>query len=102
MYPACPEVTCPTLILHGTRDDLIPVETSREYAAQRPLVHLVEVEDDHELRRSLFQLEREIRSFFRLEGAHSSPFPGADPSLSPGPGRRSGPSDIPSGPDRSR
>lgn len=48
-YPPEPEVPCPTLILHGTRDDVVPVETSRRYAASRPHVSLVELPDGHAL-----------------------------------------------------
>jgi len=81
MYPPCPEVTCPTLILHGVQDRSIPVETSRDYALPRPHVRLVEVQDDHELRRSIFQLEREILSFFHLDQGDSIPSSGGQPTL---------------------
>lgn len=67
MYPRTPEVTCPTLILHGVQDAVIPIEVSREYARPRPHVRLVELQDGHELRSSLFQVEREILSFFHLD-----------------------------------
>jgi uncharacterized protein len=39
----------PTLILHGKRDDVIPIQASRAYAAQRPWVELVELDSDHGL-----------------------------------------------------
>ena len=48
-----PEVTVPTLIFHGVHDDAVPVDSSRRFAAGRPNVRLVEVDDDHELVRSL-------------------------------------------------
>ncbi len=39
----------PTVILHGLDDDVIPIQASRDYAASRPWVTLVELEDDHAL-----------------------------------------------------
>jgi pimeloyl-ACP methyl ester carboxylesterase len=44
-----PEVAVPTLILHGRRDDVVPIERSREFAASRPHVRLIELDDGHEL-----------------------------------------------------
>ncbi len=44
-----PDVRVPTTILHGVRDDVVPIETSRMYAADRSNVRLVELDDDHEL-----------------------------------------------------
>ncbi|MCB9730729.1 MAG: alpha/beta fold hydrolase [Deltaproteobacteria bacterium] len=52
-HPAFPEVPCPTLIIHGTADATIPVETSMTYAASRDRVRLVTLEDDHALTASL-------------------------------------------------
>jgi pimeloyl-ACP methyl ester carboxylesterase len=48
-----PEPRVPTLILHGTRDDVVPIATSREFAAARSHVRLVELDDGHELLASL-------------------------------------------------
>ncbi len=39
----------PTLILHGQQDDVIPMQSSRDYAQSRPWVELVELESDHAL-----------------------------------------------------
>lgn len=39
----------PTLILHGTQDDVIPIQSSRNYARKRPWVDLIELESDHTL-----------------------------------------------------
>jgi hypothetical protein len=39
----------PTLIIHGRNDEVIPIESSRKYARQRPWVQLLEVESDHAL-----------------------------------------------------
>ena len=48
-----PDLRVPTLILHGVHDDVVPIATSRELAAARPWVRLVELEDDHDLISSL-------------------------------------------------
>jgi len=39
----------PTLIFHGTQDDVIPITASREFGRSRPWVELVELESDHTL-----------------------------------------------------
>jgi pimeloyl-ACP methyl ester carboxylesterase len=54
-----PDVRVPTLVVHGTRDDVVPIEGSRRWAAGKRHVRLVEVDDDHELLRSLGVVERE-------------------------------------------
>jgi pimeloyl-ACP methyl ester carboxylesterase len=58
-----PEVTVPTLILHGTRDDVVPIATSRALATGRPCVQLVELDDGHELIASLPRLLDEADRF---------------------------------------
>jgi pimeloyl-ACP methyl ester carboxylesterase len=41
---------CPTIVVHGTGDDVIPIDVSRTFAAAHPdRVRLVEVDDDHGL-----------------------------------------------------
>jgi pimeloyl-ACP methyl ester carboxylesterase len=44
-----PYVHPPTLVLHGTDDDVVPVTVSRDLAAVSPQVRLVEVPDGHDL-----------------------------------------------------
>jgi len=61
--PAFPEVPCPTRIVHGRRDEVVPIEGSREYAASRRHVTLVEVDDDHALAGSIDRVEREVVEF---------------------------------------
>lgn len=61
-----PDVTCPTLILHGRRDDTVPIERSREFVALHPQVRLVELDDGHELVASLPALLAETQVF--IEG----------------------------------
>lgn len=58
-----PDVRVPTLILHGTRDDVVPIERSRTFAAERPWVRLVELDDGHELVASLPTLLAESEAF---------------------------------------
>lgn len=57
-YPTHPDVPCPTLIVHGTRDDVVPIESSRAYARGRDHVRLVEVDDVHTLQDSTTILQR--------------------------------------------
>jgi pimeloyl-ACP methyl ester carboxylesterase len=54
-----PDVRVPTLVLHGTRDDVVPIEGSRTWAAGKRHVRLVELDDDHELVASLDRIARE-------------------------------------------
>ncbi len=39
----------PTLILHGTQDEIIPIQASRDYVARRPWAQLLPLESDHAL-----------------------------------------------------
>lgn len=58
-----PDVRVPTLIVHGVRDDVVPVEHSRRFAAGKRHVRLVEVDDDHELVTSLPRIFEETDRF---------------------------------------
>jgi pimeloyl-ACP methyl ester carboxylesterase len=64
-----PDVRVPTLIVHGVRDDVVPIDGSRAWARGKPHVRLVEVDDDHELARSLgliaAESERHLSGYFR-------------------------------------
>jgi pimeloyl-ACP methyl ester carboxylesterase len=64
--PGRPEVPCPTLILHGVYDDVVPIEHSRRYAATRPHVRLVELDDGHPLAAALARVVDEILAAFEL------------------------------------
>jgi uncharacterized protein len=55
-HPAFPSVTCPTVIVHGVRDEVVPVESSRVYARTHE-AQLVEVDDDHGLAASVDRIE---------------------------------------------
>lgn len=50
----------PTLILHGTRDDICPIEVSRRFAAEHG-ARLIEVDDDHRLVGSLPRIVDAVR-----------------------------------------
>lgn len=56
-HPARPVAPCPTTIVHGTRDVVVPIEVSRDYAAAHDHVELIEVDDDHTLTASLPTIE---------------------------------------------
>jgi len=58
-----PDVQVPTLILHGTRDDSVPIEHSHRFAVGRPNVELIELDDGHELTASLPRLLAETERF---------------------------------------
>ena len=58
-----PEVSQPTLILHGVRDNIIPVGISTAYTAGHPNVRLVVMESGHELTDVLEPMWSEISSF---------------------------------------
>lgn len=53
---------CPTVIVHGWRDDVVPVEKGLAFArTQQALTYLVD--DDHRLHASLPQIVRWLRDF---------------------------------------
>ena len=65
--PAVPKVSCPTLIVHGSRDEVVPVEHSRRYVGPREHLRLIEVDDDHSLMQSVERIDLESwRHFERL------------------------------------
>lgn len=53
----------PTIIIHGTRDAVVPIDLSRDFAAAHPdEVELIEVDDQHDLSSSLHAIVRAARS----------------------------------------
>jgi len=58
-----PDVRVPTLILHGLHDDVVPIESSRRFAAGKRHVRLIELEDGHELLVTLPVVLAEIERF---------------------------------------
>ncbi len=57
--PPAPRVSCPTLIIHGSRDETVPAESSRRYAGPRAHIRLIEVDDDHSLHASIDVIDME-------------------------------------------
>lgn len=57
----------PTLIFHGRKDEVIPIQASRDFAAQRPWVQLIELEDDHALANVLPEIWQGIQDFCGLK-----------------------------------
>ncbi len=53
----------PTLILHGLHDETIPVKASRDFAAARSWVNLIELDSDHGLASAQNRLWEEIKKF---------------------------------------
>ncbi len=58
-----PDVRVPTLIVHGTRDDVVDVQLSRTWASGKGHVRLVEVDDGHELGASIPRIQEEADRF---------------------------------------
>ncbi|MBW4615086.1 MAG: alpha/beta hydrolase [Desmonostoc vinosum HA7617-LM4] len=56
----------PTLILHGKKDEVIPIEASRDFARSRPWVELVELDSDHALGNVMAEIWQAICFFCQL------------------------------------
>ena len=48
-----PNLHHPTIILHGSQDEIVPIKSSRKVSESNELVELIEVEDGHRLADSL-------------------------------------------------
>ncbi|MDB4935629.1 MAG: hypothetical protein JWP87_2601 [Labilithrix sp.] len=59
-----PDVRVPVLIVHGTKDDVVDVDRSRDFARGKRHVRLVEVDDGHELTASIPRILTEAEAFF--------------------------------------
>lgn len=67
-HPAHPEVPCETLIIHGREDRIVPVNYSRDYAAEHEHVGFLEIEDgDHTLTESLDMITRRAFEVFEVD-----------------------------------
>ena len=51
-----PDVRVPTLLFHGIHDDVVPIDYSRRFAAGKPHVRMIELDDDHVLLASTPQI----------------------------------------------
>lgn len=58
-----PDLTIPIVICHGIHDEAVPVDHSRRFAAGKPNVRLIELDDGHELAASLPRLLAEADAF---------------------------------------
>lgn len=67
LYEEEPAVRQPVLIFHGVRDDVVPVEASRRFAAGRANVELREMDSDHELLDVVENLVSGARAFLLAE-----------------------------------
>lgn len=65
-HPLEPEPPVPIRILHGRRDEVVPIDLSRTYVAERDNATLLEVDDDHGLTASLDRIETDLVDFFGL------------------------------------
>ncbi|MEH2357911.1 YqiA/YcfP family alpha/beta fold hydrolase [Nostoc sp.] len=55
-----------TLILHGKKDEVIPIEASRDFARFRPWVQLIELDSDHALGNVMEEIWQAIHLFCQL------------------------------------
>jgi pimeloyl-ACP methyl ester carboxylesterase len=61
-YAKTPPATGPVTIIHGTGDEVVPVEHSRQYTAEYPdLVKLIEVDAGHDLNAYLDFIWQQVR-----------------------------------------
>jgi uncharacterized protein len=69
-----PDVRVPTLVVHGSRDEVVDVELSRAWCRGRRNARLVEVDDDHQLTTSIEFILAEATRFFTpyLAPSHST------------------------------
>ena len=58
-----PEVRVPVLVLHGTKDDVVDIDSSRTWARGRPHIRVVELDDGHELTSSIPRILEEAGAF---------------------------------------
>lgn len=65
-WPQEPAVSCPTLVIHGVQDVVVPPEVSARWGSHQADVRRVEVDDEHQLLCSMDVIERECLSFFGL------------------------------------
>ncbi len=61
--PDEPQVDVPTLVIHGTRDETVGIQSSRDWAEGKRHVRLIEVDDGHELTSSLPRILAETERF---------------------------------------
>ncbi len=62
-FEAYPDCTQPTLIFHGTHDDVVPVRYSQEFAANHPNATLEVLDAGHDLLNGLDYMSGKIVRF---------------------------------------
>ena len=62
-YDPAPAFSLPALIFHGTRDDTVPVEYSRDFVSAHPNAHLIEMNSDHQLTNVLDEIWSQSKAF---------------------------------------
>ncbi len=67
-YEDFPNVTQPTLVLHGADDDVVPVRLSKEFVSLHPEAKLVVLDSGHELTDVMDQLWRHVSEFLGVAG----------------------------------
>ena len=70
-HPTHPASSVPTLIIHGRRDETVPIESSRAYVATHTHIELIEVDDDHGLGASVDRIASEGFRFFERNSPDS-------------------------------
>jgi hypothetical protein len=60
-----PDLFIPTLIVHGRRDDVVPIDGSRQCAETHTPVKMVEVDDGHQLSAALPTIREELDRFIQ-------------------------------------
>jgi hypothetical protein len=63
-HPSYPMPQCPALLIHGTEDRIVPIESSRSFVEEHGRSKLVEVDDNHKLYDSLPRIARLALEFF--------------------------------------
>jgi len=58
-----PDVRVPTLVVHGSKDDVVPPFVSEELAHQRPFVRRIVMNDGHELKETMDAWLPEVDDF---------------------------------------
>lgn len=61
-----PRVRCPVTVVHGTRDETVPIASSRRWVPEQANARLIEVDDTHDLLASLDVVDRAVRDTFGI------------------------------------
>lgn len=59
-----PKVSCPVTVVHGSRDETVPFESSHDWVEEHPNARLVAVDDAHDLMASLDVIDDVVRETF--------------------------------------